>query len=740
MPSPKEPTKSTSKPPLPRSRKIIFILAAALLVPLLALGLLEGGLRLFGYGYPTSFFLEQKEGSTTYLVDNPKFGWRFFPRQIARSPATLKFAKKKEPGTIRIFVLGESAALGDPKPAYSLGRYLEVLLRERFPSAKFEVITAAMTAINSHALLPMARECAELEGDFWILYMGNNEMAGPFGINPLSGPSAPSVSTVRLSLALRTTKLGQLMESITEKARNDDSPQAEWAGMKMFRERSIAPSDPKKQTIYANFQGNLEDILRAAHSHRAKPILCTVASNLRDFAPLASVGSTNGAYAKGVESQRDARFEEAAQSYQSALAGMDSYADLHFRLGQLQLELGGTNEIIRAHFEKARDLDALPLRTDGRMNAIIREFAKASSAPLIDLDREMGTPVAGTTPGDESFFDHVHLNFAGNYRAARLIAQEIEKALPKDLAEKRAVNWASAQICDRALALTDWNRRAAHEQMLRRQMEAPFTDQSNHSNRIENMARVVSDLRQASNARAATNAAAIYQEALVRNENDFRLRESYAEFLEGVAKWSEAAEQRIKISTWVPHDSVAAYHAGRVLVHARRAAEARTYLERALQLRPVFPEAHLEIGRAYSIEAMHVSALKAYDEALKQRTNDATVLIQKAHSYAAMNLRAEMKHVLREAIRLRPESWEPHYLLAVELAADNELQQAIIEFNEVTRLRPGYANAYFNLAVALAKIGRVKDAYRGFQKTVELDPDHKSAREYMAALEREYAK
>src|SRR5687767_8110727 len=235
MPSPNQPTESPSKPPLPRRRKILFILAAALLVPLFALGLLEGGLRLFGYGYPTSFFLEQKEGSTTYLVDNPKFGWRFFPKQIARSPATQKFVAIKEPSTIRIFVFGESAALGDPKPAYSLGRYLEVLLRERFPAAKFEVITAAMTAVNSHTLLPIARECAELEGNFWILYMGNNEMVGPFGVNPLSGPSAPGASTVRLSLALRATKIGQLIESITEKARREDAPQSEWEGLKMFR-------------------------------------------------------------------------------------------------------------------------------------------------------------------------------------------------------------------------------------------------------------------------------------------------------------------------------------------------------------------------------------------------------------------------------------------------------------------------------------------------------------------------
>lgn len=719
----------------------MFILAAMLLMPLLVLGVLEGGLRVFGFGYPTSFLLKQEVNGTTYLVDNDRFGWRFFPKELARSPATLKFAKQKEAGTYRIFLFGESAALGDPKPAFSMGRYLEVLLRERFPGAKFEVITAAMTAVNSHALLPMARECARLEGDFWVVYMGNNEMAGPFGVNPISGPSAPSVGTVRFSLVLRATRIGQLMESLAARLRGENTERGEWEGVKMFRERQVAPNDPKKELIYENFRRNLGDILKAGVRGGAKPIVCTVASNLRGFAPLASVGTTNELYLAGVELQAEARIEEASKAFQLALDGMEGYADLQFRLGQVSMEVGASNAITRGHFEKARDLDALPLRTDSRMNGIIRELAGANSGvSLLDLDRDLGAAVAVGTPGDESFFDHVHFTFIGNYRAARLIAEAIEKSLPQEVTEKRAVNWASLQVCDRALGLTEWNRRLAYENMMRRQMEAPFTEQSNYTNRIENMARVISETRDQLTGRAATNASTIYQEALAKNENDFRLRESYAEFLEATGSFKEAAEQRKAIAAWVPHDSVAAYQAGRLLVSARQPSEARAYLENALQLRPRFPEAQLEIGRAFSAEGLHESALKAYEEVLKLRKDDPAALMQKAHTYAAMGRRKDAKAMLREAIRVRPEYWEPHYLLAIELAADGDLQEAILQFNEVTRLRPTYAQAYFNLSVALAKAGRLREAYLGFQKTLELEPEHKSAREYLGAMEREMGK
>ncbi|MFM1944086.1 MAG: hypothetical protein RI897_3068, partial [Verrucomicrobiota bacterium] len=154
-------------------RRWVFRLAAVLVLPVLALVLAEVGLRLAGYGYDTRFFVESEVGGEARMVTNPKFGYRFFPPKLARTPSPYSFVREKAPGTYRIFVFGESAALGDPQPAYGMGRYLQAFLELRYPEAKFEVIPAAMTAINSHALVDMARECADYDGDLWIIYMGN---------------------------------------------------------------------------------------------------------------------------------------------------------------------------------------------------------------------------------------------------------------------------------------------------------------------------------------------------------------------------------------------------------------------------------------------------------------------------------------------------------------------------------------------------------------------------------------
>ena len=133
----------------------------AMLLPVLALVLLEIGLRLAGYGYATGFFKEVNAGGKQLVIARETFSLRFFPPELARWPSSMAFATDKPAGTIRIFIFGESAAMGDPQPAFGAGRYFETLLKQRFPQQKFEVLNLGITAINSHVILPIARDAAK---------------------------------------------------------------------------------------------------------------------------------------------------------------------------------------------------------------------------------------------------------------------------------------------------------------------------------------------------------------------------------------------------------------------------------------------------------------------------------------------------------------------------------------------------------------------------------------------------
>lgn len=740
---PEQPTRSAPGARLSRRKKFLFALAAAIFVPALLLLTGEVALRLAGYGHPTSFFVEREIGGERFLVENEKFGWRFFPRELARSPSATRFKAQKAPGTVRIFVFGESAALGDPKPGYGMGRYLEVLLRDRYPEGKFEVITAAMTAINSHALLPIARECARLEGDIWVIYMGNNEMMGPHGANPISGAAAPPAGNVRLTLALRATKLGQLLENSFRRVASDRDGTVTWEGMKTFLTHLVPPNAPEREAVRRNFQKNLADMIDAGLSSGARPIVCTVAGNLKDCAPFASMhrrtlaadeqGRWNALMKEIDEHLANGRFAEALGRARSAAQMDDGHAEAQFRLAEGAMGLGESAAAFEA-FGKARDLDALPFRTDSAMNGLIRTTAAEHGqrgAVLADIEREFALQTRGL-PGEESFFDHVHFTFEGNYRAAKLLAAQVAPLLPESAARNGGAEWAEMDRCDRALGLTDWNRRAAYQHMLQRLAEPPFSTQLNHPRREESFARRILHYRGQTNAAAAR---AVYEGALAKAPEDFRLRENYAEFLEATGDQPGAIAQWRRVAELLPHQAAPQFQLGRLLGREKKFAEAREALGKALERRPDLAEAMTELGVIAQKEGQFAKALEEYERAAKLRPQDSTLRLLQADALASLGNRGAAMEKLREAVQLRPNHWEARYLLGVELAATNRFAEAAAEFKEAARLRPDYAQAQFNLGVALAKAGDINGAYGAFQKTVVIDPGHKLAREYIAAIE-----
>ncbi len=169
-------TAETTAPTPSRRRLWLFRLAAATLVPAIVLLAAEATLRLAGVGEPTNFLVPAADEG--FLTPNQKYGWRFFPRALARAPVPFLLAEDKG-DAYRIFVVGGSAARGTPDSAYSFGRVLEVLLAARYPDARFEVYNAAMTAINSHVAFDIVRACARRQPDLFVVYLGNNEVVGP---------------------------------------------------------------------------------------------------------------------------------------------------------------------------------------------------------------------------------------------------------------------------------------------------------------------------------------------------------------------------------------------------------------------------------------------------------------------------------------------------------------------------------------------------------------------------------
>lgn len=705
--------------------------------------ILEVALRLADYGYSPAFFKPLQRGADRFLVENDRFGWRFFPPAVARSPAPVILPARKAPGTYRIFVFGESAALGDPRPAYGFSRFLEVLLRERFPEGRFEVVNVAMTAINSHALREIARECAQLEGDVWLVYAGNNEYYGPFGAGTVFGTAAPPLWWARTWLALQRTRLGQWLAARTAPAADTLT---QWTGLQMFLGRELAPDDPRRRTVQDHFARNLEDLIRRGLAARARVLVGSMAVNLRECGPFAS---RHAAGLSAAEQREWAKlFETALVLQQTGATGAvlplwrkaveesPAHAEARFRLAEAELA-AGNREAAAAEFARAADCDALPFRADATLNRLARELAlkyAARGAGWVDTAAVLAAAAPDGVPGAESFYEHVHLNFAGNYRLARAFAEAIVPGLPAAWTNRAAATWAPPELCARRLGLTDWNRAAVLEGILSRVLEAPYTNQTHAEERLRRLWAELETVRQALTPAARTEARALYEDALRRAPDDHRLHENYAEFLEATGEWAAALEHWTRVRDLIPHHFSGWYHSGRMLARLRQPAEARAAFNQALALRPDLAEALLELAALDLAEGQPEAALRRCEAAVKLRPGQARGHLRRADVLMRLQRRDEALAALREAVRVQPSSWEAHYLLGVELAMDEKLREAEAEFAEVVRLRPDHVLGRLNLGIALAKQARFDEAEIQLNEVLKRDPVNQRALQALATL------
>ncbi|HTZ45990.1 MAG TPA: hypothetical protein VMH20_00255 [Verrucomicrobiae bacterium] len=507
-------------------------IAFALVAPVLLLLLVEGALRLFHVGYSTALMEPCSVHGRSASCYNLFFPAPYFPPGMIKTPQFFSIPAEKPKNTYRIVVLGESAAEGDPDPAYGFSRYLEVMLRSRFPGAKFEIINTGMVAINSHVIRDIARGLAQYQPDLFIVYSGSNEVVGPYGPGTVLTSSSMNPALIRASVFLRSTRLGQLLT-------NASSQRSEWRGMEMFLDKQVPADSPRLQPAYRNFASNLKDIIETAEQAGAHVLLSTVATNLKDSAPFGSLHREGlGADAQekwdslvrqGISSEIAGANAEACQAYESAAKLDDQYAELQFRFAHCLWTLGDYSAA-NDHFVRARDLDTLRFRADSRINEIIRSVAGSSgpNVQLLDAQALFAENSRNGVAGSELLYDHVHLTPLGSYLFARTAFTDIVKILPQQILSlaNGHTDPPSEADCEALLALTPYDRSRVASEMMDRLQRPPFTGQLNHAEQVQNLM-----FRVAGTAQNPRETASQYEWALAQAPNDLTLHYKFGLFL-----------------------------------------------------------------------------------------------------------------------------------------------------------------------------------------------------------------
>lgn len=647
-----------------------WLISAAMVIagPLLVLGLTEAVLRVAGVGYPPQFFLETAAGRVT----NERFGWRFFPRQIARTPhpESLKEGRGKRIAV----VLGESAAMGFPDAAFGLPAFLQAAL-----GSDWRVVNAAMTAINSHVIREIAEEAAALKPTAFILYMGNNEVIGPYGAGSVFGRFSGNLAVIRGQMWVKSWRFGQVMAQILE----PPQPQfEEWRGLQFFERSQLAADDPRLERVYHHFAGNLQQIVRAGARAGARVIISTVAVNLKDWPPFASIGGG---------------------------------ADRAYRAGR---------------YQEARDLDALRFRADSRINAIIRQIAREEQVTLVDAEKDI-------EPTRENFWEHVHLKPGANRRLAESIAAALTGQRAKGVLEvtgwdqqrmyrtiRASMERAPFTDAQRQMleAVPEGDRAAARATLERRVRENP--DDLGAAERLAELYAESGDFRAS---------AAVYRSLIER----IPLRSWHTGLGEALlrqGRYAEAASayrEAIRLD-----DRFAAAYTGLGVVCAAQndLTGAEENLRRALKLEPRLAEAHNSLGRVLQVRNRQADAVAEYEKAIEVKSDFAVARYNLAGVLASLGRVPEAVTQLEAAVASDAGFAAAHYDLGALLAKLGRLDEAIAHDAEAARLMPGNADVLNNWGSALARQNRMEEARRKFEGALVIDSNHAAARRNLELL------
>jgi tetratricopeptide (TPR) repeat protein len=369
------------------------------------------------------------------------------------------FPRYKHPGTYRIVCLGGSTTYGRPFFDHtSFAGWLRAFLPRADPSRKWEVINAGAISYASYRVKGLMAELAQYEPDLFIAYMGHNEFlerrtyADVFATPSLIRDAAGLTSRTRLaSVTVRGLELVGILKPVATV-----KPRGILEEVKRIPVNSVGPEaysrdESFKRQVLTHYEASLNAMVDIAGAAKARLLLVTPLSNLRDFAPFKSENRNDlapvqlqawkDAYERGLAWARAGRTEQAVEAFEAAATIDDRHAELMFRRGRALLALGRDDEAYSS-LQRARDEDICPLRALSATRETMRRVAEARGVPLLDFDSIATARAEHRIPGDEFLTDHVHLKIPGS----RMLALAILERLASEKVVTLASSWGPAAI------------------------------------------------------------------------------------------------------------------------------------------------------------------------------------------------------------------------------------------------------------------------------------------------------
>jgi Flp pilus assembly protein TadD len=172
---------------------------------------------------------------------------------------------------------------------------------------------------------------------------------------------------------------------------------------------------------------------------------------------------------------------------------------------------------------------------------------------------------------------------------------------------------------------------------------------------------------------------------------------------------------------------------GLVLASRGRIDEALAQYRKALALQPAYAEAHNNLGLLLARRGQFDEAIAHYRRALEIDPGLSGAHYNLAEALTARGRTDEAGDHLRTALALKPEYAEAHNSLGVILAERGKVDEARDQFLKSIELKPRYAEARNNLGIVLARSGHLDEAIAQFRQAIQDDPASTQIRDNLRA-------
>jgi len=585
-------------------------------LPLLLLLLLEGGLRLAGFGASYPLFVPAPQPG--YLQPNPLLVRRYVddPRQAPPvAPDSQYFLAEKPKNGLRLLVAGESTAAGFPYGRFgSPAALLHQQLKQQYPDQQIEVISTAMAAINSYTVLDMMPELLAAKPDAILLYLGHNEYVGLLGVGS-QFQASPNRQLTLWWLQLKQLRLYQLVQQVLQGV----VPAPERAGSQttmaqMASQSGIALDSPAYVAGVEQFRDNLADISQLARDAGVPLLLTTLVSNELDLAPFLS-----NQHQTPATLDPNLTTSAALQLLPALLKATPDDAFLHYQYGKVLLANRQPEAALQA-LQQAKDLDLLRFRAPTVFNQLLREQSKTAGILLADAETLFRQHSHDGILGAELLLEHVH----PNERGYQLLAESWWRSLSRAGLLPTSANSASAIVPATLLSVLDLVH--ANYKIALLLADYPFDQHQQIS--APSLADFTRQLPQPALQQLATQ--------LIQGGDWLSLHQQLLNFYQQQRDAVNAAKVAALLSDALPFQADIAFAAGQFYFLAEDLTMAGVYQRRAVQLQPQELQYRLMLARTQAARGDVSGALAQLDLILQQQPDHPIALQQQARLKAVL--------------------------------------------------------------------------------------------------------